>query len=48
MTVVEILYWTYIFLGSIIFFIMFSDNNNFIKVLVGFLFGGGLIILIPV
>lgn len=50
MTVVEILYWTYIFLASIIFFIMFSDNNNnnFIKVLVGFLFGGGLIILIPV
>lgn len=48
MNAVEILYWTYIFLSTIIFFISFSDNNNFIKVLLGFLFGGGLLILIPV
>jgi hypothetical protein len=48
MTVVEILYWSYFVLATIIFFIVFSDNNNFLKVLLGFIFGGALLLMIPV
>lgn len=48
MTVIEILYWSYFVLASIIFFIVFSDNNNFLKVLLGFIFGGALLLMIPV
>lgn len=45
---VEIVYWIYIVLSSIVFFVSFTKENNFFKVLLGFLFGGALIIVIPV
>ena len=48
MIIVEFLYWTYFALASIIFFIIFSDDNNFFKVLLGFIFGGALLLIIPV
>ncbi len=48
MLFVEILYWTYFFFATIIFFVIFSDNDNFFKVLLGFIFGGALLLLIPV
>ena len=48
MIVVEFLYWTYFALASIIFFIIFSDDENFFKVLLGFIFGGALLLMIPV
>jgi hypothetical protein len=48
MQFVEILYWTYFFFATIIFFVIFSDNDNFFKVLLGFIFGGALLLLIPV
>ncbi len=45
---VEILYWSYFALATIIYFIIFSDNDNFLKVLIGFFFGGALLLMIPV
>lgn len=45
---VEIVYWIYIVLSSIVFFVTFTKENNFFKVLLAFLFGGALIIVIPV
>ncbi len=48
MMLVEILYWSYFALATIIYFIIFSDNDNFLKVLIGFFFGGALLLMIPV
>lgn len=48
MTAIEILYWSYFVLATIIFFIVFSDNNNFLKLLLCFIFGGALLLMIPV
>lgn len=44
----QVLIWTYLVLSTIIFFIEFTKKNNFFKVLIGFLFGGALIIIVPI
>lgn len=46
--IVEFLYWIYFILATIIFFLIFVDNDNFFKVLLGFLFGGAFLLFIPI
>lgn len=45
---IEFLYWTYFAIATIIFFVEFTKDKNIFVVLLGFLFGGALILMIPV
>lgn len=45
---VEFLYWSYFVLATIIFFVEFTKEKNFLIVLIGFLLGGALLLMIPV